>query len=61
MPTGYIIRSSINPALVLCTDGEFRAYGVHTGPNTGNAVKVYKRRAAAEKVRGGVGITVEPA
>lgn len=58
---GYIVRSAVNPALVLCTDGEFYAESVHTGPGTGHEVRVYKRRSAAAKVRGGVGITVEPA
>lgn len=58
--TKYIVRSSVNPSLVLCTDGEFRAYGLHTGPGTGKKVKLYSRKSAAEAVRGGQGITVEP-
>ena len=58
--TGYIVRSAVNPALVLCTNGEFYAQAVHTGPGTARAVKIYERRSSAEKVRGGVGITVEP-
>lgn len=60
MLKGFIVRSTLNPAMVLCTDGEFRACGLHTGPGTGHAVKVYKRESAARAVRGGAGITVEP-
>ena len=58
---GYVVRSTVNPALVLCTDGEFYAQGAHTGPGTGHEVRVYKRRSAADKFRGGVGTTVDPA
>jgi hypothetical protein len=55
--TGYIVRSAINPALVLCTDGEFRAE-IQVGPG-GYAAKIYKSVPAAQRVRGGFGITVE--
>lgn len=50
--TRYMVRSSINPALVLCTDGEF--YADRTiGPGTGRRARIYKTRRGAEAVRGG--------
>jgi hypothetical protein len=58
--TTYIVRSAINPALILCTDGEFRYEGV-IGPGTDIAARVYKTRRNAEKVRGGYQIIVEAA
>lgn len=32
MKQQFIVRSAVNPALVLCTDGEYHAQGIHTGP-----------------------------
>jgi hypothetical protein len=55
---GFIVRSAINPALVLCDDGEFHAEGFF-GPGHDIGAKVYKTRRGAEKVRGGYQITVE--
>lgn len=56
--TGYIVRSTINRALVLCTNGEFMADGFF-GPGHDIGAKIYKSRKAAEKVRGGYKIAVE--
>jgi len=56
--TGYIVRSTINPALVLCTNGEFEADGFY-GPGHNIGAKIYKSRKWAEKVRGGYKIAVE--
>jgi hypothetical protein len=58
--TTYIVRSEINPSLILCTDGEFKWEGI-IGPGTENSAKVYKTRRNAEKVRGGYKIIVEAA
>lgn len=55
----YIVRSAINPKMVLCTDGQFYAEGVHTGPGTGHAIYPYKLRRNAELYRQGVGTIVE--
>lgn len=44
----YIIRSTINPKMILCKDGEMHAEGIHTGPGAW-AVKVYKTLKGAEK------------
>lgn len=54
----FIVRSAINPALVLCTNGEFMADGFF-GPGHKLQAKIYKHRAAARKVRGGYKIIVE--
>jgi hypothetical protein len=56
--TRYIVRSTINPALVLCTNEEFMADGFY-GPGHDIGAKFYKSRKAAEKVRGGYKITVD--
>ena len=58
--TTYIVRSEINPHLILCTDGEFHAEGF-TGPGHDLEAKIYKTRSNAEKVRGGYKIIVEAA
>jgi hypothetical protein len=56
MPTEqFIVRSTINSALVLCTDGEYHAEGIHTGPGAW-AVKVYKTKRGAEKAAGTDGL-----
>jgi hypothetical protein len=57
-PKTYIVRSAINPALVLCTNGDFLAEGFF-GPGHDIGARIYKTRARAEKVRGGYQITVE--
>jgi hypothetical protein len=55
--TRFLVRSSINPCLVLCTDGEF--YSDRTiGPGTDRSARIYKTRRGADAVRGGVGILV---
>ena len=56
--TQYIVRSEVNPSLVLCTNGEF-VYEGCIGPGHNLAAKVYKTRKGAEKVRGGYKIIVE--
>lgn len=56
---GYIVRSAINPKLVLCTNGEFLGEGFF-GPGHNIGAKVYKTKRGAEKVRGGFQIIVEP-
>lgn len=58
--TEYIVRSAINPSLILCTNGEF-VYEGCTGPGTELQAKTYKTRRNAEKVRGGYQIIVEEA
>lgn len=55
MKQEYIVRSTINPAMILCTDGEYHAEGIHTGPGAW-AVKVYKTRRGAEKAAGTDGL-----
>jgi hypothetical protein len=54
----FIVRSTINPALILCTDGEFHAE-CFVGPGCDLSAKIYKTRRNAEKVRNGYQITVE--
>ena len=54
----YIVRSSVNPALILCTDGEFHAE-CFLGPGLNLSAKIYKTRKWASKVRGGYQIMVE--
>ena len=44
---GYVVRSDINPALVLCTDGKFHAES-QVGPG-GYCAKVYLTEAGARK------------
>ena len=44
---GYLVLGAINPKMVLCTDGEFRALSM-TGPN-GYCAKVYKTKAGAKR------------
>lgn len=60
MNGGYVVRSEINRALILCTDEQFHAE-LFTGPGTELQAKVYKTRRNAEKVRGGYQIIVEAA
>lgn len=61
MKQQFIVRSAINPALVLCTDGEYHAQGIHTGPGAW-AIKIYKTKRGAEKAAGTSGLrTVEVA
>lgn len=64
----YIVRSKVNPKLVLCTNGEFEPEDligpVNLNPRTGHLIrgytaKVYKTRRGAEKVRNGEMIIVE--
>lgn len=55
---GYIVRSSINPAMILCTDEQFHPE-MFIGPAQEWSAKIYKTRKGAEKVRGGHQITVE--
>jgi hypothetical protein len=52
----YLIRSRVNPALVLCTDGEFHAE-VQVGPG-GWCAKIYKTERGADASAAGRG-TVE--
>jgi hypothetical protein len=58
MTTGYIVRSKINPHLILCTNNEF-IYEECIGPGHKLGAKIYKRRSAAEKVLGGEVIVEE--
>ena len=58
--TAYIVRSAINPSLILCTNGEFLYEGV-IGPGHDIGAKTFKTRRNAEKVRGGYKIIVEAA
>jgi 3-deoxy-D-arabino-heptulosonate 7-phosphate (DAHP) synthase len=55
--TEYIVRSAINPNLILCTNGEFIYEGV-IGPGHDIGAKAYKTRRNAEKARGGYQIIV---
>ena len=43
---GYVVISNVNPALILCTDGEFRTRSM-CGPG-GYCAKVYKTEAGAK-------------
>ena len=56
MNSGYIVISNINPALILCTDGEFHAKS-QCGPG-GYCAKVYKTDAGARKSH--PGRTIQP-
>jgi len=47
----YIVRSKVNPALILCTNGEFLPEQ-QVGPG-GYSAKLYKTRKGAEVVRSG--------
>lgn len=47
METRYIVRSHINPKLILCTDGEFRAEQ-QVGPG-GYSAKVFKTLIGARR------------
>lgn len=47
----FIVRSEINPKLILCTDGEWYPEG-QVGPG-GWSAKIYKTRKGAERVRSG--------
>lgn len=57
----FIVRSKINPKLILCTNGEFMTealvgpvgFTVRGTAIKGYAAKVYKTRRGAEAVRGG--------
>lgn len=57
---GYIVRSAINPAMILCTDGQFHPE-MFIGPAQEWSGKIYKTRKGAEKFRGGYQIIVEEA
>lgn len=46
-PNGYMVISEINPALILCTDGNFHGRAL-VGPG-GYCAKIYKTEAAAKK------------
>lgn len=58
MTTIYIVRSAINPAMILCTDEQFHPE-MFIGPAQRWGAKIYKTRTGAEKVRGGQQIIVE--
>jgi len=58
MATEYIVRSAINPNLILCTNGDFIGE-CFVGPGTKLAAKVYKTKRGAAQVRGGYQIIVE--
>ena len=45
---GFIVFSDINPALILCTDGEFHARSV-VGPGRDLSAKVYKTEVGARR------------
>lgn len=45
--SGYVVISNVNPALILCTDGDFHARSM-VGPG-GYCAKVYKTAEAAQK------------
>lgn len=45
--TGYVVLGSVNPALILCTDGAFHAKSM-VGPG-GYCAKVYKTAATAKR------------
>lgn len=53
----YLVRSSINPAMIYCTDGQFHPER-QCGPG-GWSAKLYKTKTNAVKVRSGFQITVE--
>ena len=55
---GYIVRSKTNPAMILCTNGEWHSEGI-VGPGHDFGAKLYKTRKGAEKVRGGEVIVEE--
>ena len=57
---GYILRSSINPVCLLCTDGIFHAemfVGASAMQNL--SAKVYKRKSAAVKMAERKSATIE--
>lgn len=45
--SGYMVISQINPALILCTDGDFHGRS-QVGPGA-YCAKIYKTEAAAKK------------
>ena len=45
--SGYMVISDVNPALVLCTDGDFHGRTM-VGPG-GYCAKIYKTEASAQK------------
>ncbi len=51
-PPKFIVRSKLNPTLILTTSGEFVWEGI-VGPGGEHSAKIYKRRSSASKVRGG--------
>ena len=57
MAKGYVVISNINPALILCTDGEFHTRGF-VGPGHEWSAKVYKTEAGARKSH--PGRTIQP-
>jgi hypothetical protein len=56
--THYLVRSSRVPSLIYCTDGGFHHEG-RIGPGRYSA-KLYRRQAAARRVRRGEGIEIVP-
>jgi hypothetical protein len=59
---GFLVRSGVNPALVLTTTGEFMPQ-VFCGPGNDCSARVFKTRAGAERraASRGCGDTVEVA
>lgn len=53
----YIVRSKLNPKLILCTNGDWMPESM-VGPG-GYSAKVYKTEAGAKRVRDGH-VIVEP-
>lgn len=53
---GYIIRSRLNPKMILCTDGEFHAE-IQVGPG-GWCAKVYKTERGARNAHHGLNVDV---
>ncbi len=47
----FIVRSALNPALILCTNGEWLPASM-VGPG-GRAAKTYKTQRSAARVRDG--------
>lgn len=50
--SGYIIRSKINPKLILCKNGQFICEDF-VGPGHKDSAKIYKRKSIAEKLNNG--------
>jgi len=54
----FLLRSTINPASILCTDGSFHAESF-VGPGTGLSAKLYKTRTGADRAMERYAATVE--